>query len=154
MKSVTLVFPHQLFEENPAVSSDIEVFLVEEFLFFKQYNFHRQKLKYHRATMKFYEDFLRKKKLKTHYIEANNELADVRRLIPWLIKQGYDEIRLCEVVDNWLEKRIKKYGSEIKITEYQTPMFLNSKEELKAYFYSKKRYFQTDFYIEQRKKRR
>lgn len=80
----TIIFPHQLFEENPAILSDAEVYLVEEFLFFKQYNFHRQKLKYHRATMKFYEDFLHQKGLQVNYIEANEQLADVRKLIPYL----------------------------------------------------------------------
>lgn len=153
MKIAVLIFPHQLFEENPAIQPDAEVFLVEEFLFFKQYNFHRQKLKYHRATMKFYESFLRGKCLKVNYIESTQELADVRKLIPSLIVQGFTEIHFCDVSDNWLEKRIKNHADKIKLVEHRTPMFLNSKDELATYFKSKKHYFQTDFYIQQRKKR-
>lgn len=152
MKTATLIFPHQLFEDNPAILPNAEVFLVEEFLFFKQYNFHRQKLKYHRATMKFYESFLREKGLKVKYIESNQRLADVRNLIPNLIELGFAEIHFCDVADNWLEKRIKNYAEKIKIIEYQTPMFLNSKDDLNAYFKTKKHYFQTDFYKQQRKK--
>lgn len=153
MKTATIIFPHQLFEENPAIQPNAEVYLVEEFLFFKQYNFHRQKLKYHRATMKFYEKFLTEKGVEVNYIESNQELADVRKLIPSLIQQGFTEIHFCDVADNWLEKRIKKHADKIKLVERQTPMFLNSKDELANYFKSKKHYFQTDFYIQQRKKR-
>lgn len=149
-----IIFPHQLFEENPAISLDAEVFLVEEFLFFKQFNFHRQKLKYHRATMKFYENYLREKDLKVSYIESNQELADVRKLIPSLIEEGFTEVHFCDVADNWLEKRIKSFAEKVKLVEHETPMFLNSKDELQTYFKGKKHYFQTDFYTQQRKKRR
>lgn len=149
----TIIFPHQLFEQNPAIQPDAEVYLVEEFLFFKQYNFHRQKLKYNRATMKFYANFLTEKGFQVNYIDSNHEFADTRKLIPNLIEQGFTEIHFCDVADNWLEKRIKKHADKIKLIEHQTPMFLNSKDELAAYFKSKKHYFQTDFYIQQRKKR-
>jgi deoxyribodipyrimidine photolyase-related protein len=151
MKSAVLIFPHQLFEENPAVLPDAEVFLVEEFLFFKQYNFHRQKLKYHRATMKFYEDFLSKKKLKVNYIESNDKLSDVRKLIPYLIEEGFEEIHFCDVADNWLEKRIKSFDGKIDLKEFQTPLFINSKKDLEVYFKDRKSFFQTKFYIQQRK---
>jgi deoxyribodipyrimidine photolyase-related protein len=150
MKLATIIFPHQLFENNSAILPNAEVFLIEEFLFFKQYNFHRQKLKYHRATMKFYESFLLEKGCN---IDSNNELSDVRKLIPHLIENNFTEIHFCDVADNWLEKRIKKFGENVKLVEYQTPMFLNSKQELAVYFEGKKRYFQTDFYTKQRKER-
>lgn len=44
MKDAVLIFPHQLFEYHPAVSKDRIIYLIEEFLFFKQYRFHKQKL--------------------------------------------------------------------------------------------------------------
>jgi deoxyribodipyrimidine photolyase-related protein len=153
MKLATLIFPHQLFESNPAILPNAEVFLVEEFLFFKHYNFHRQKLKFHRATMKFYEDYLIKKGIRVNYIESNNELSDVRKLIPHLIENSFAEIHICDVVDNWLEKRIKTLSEKVKLVEYQTPMFLNSKQESSNYFAGKKRFSQTDFYTKQRKER-
>ncbi len=60
MSSVSLVFPNQLFEDHPALSRNRRVILVEEFLFFRQYRFHIQKLTFHRASMKFYESYLPK----------------------------------------------------------------------------------------------
>ena len=154
MKPTAIIFPHQLFETNPAISADCEIYLVEEFLFFRQYNFHKQKLVLHRASMKFYEDFLTKKGFKVNYIESTDEFSDVRKLIPHLIEKGFTEIHFCDVADNWLEKRIKNFAEKVKLVEYQTPMFLNSKQELSNYFAGKKRYFQTDFYTKQRKERR
>ena len=55
---VVLVFPHQLFKSHPYILNDRHVVLVEEFLFFRQYKFHKQKLKFHRATMKYFQDYL------------------------------------------------------------------------------------------------
>ena len=153
MKIATIIFPHQLFEENRAIVDNAGIFLVEEFLFFKQYNFHRQKLKFHRATMKFYEEFLIQKGFNVNYIDSSNELSNVQNLIPNLLELGITEVHFCDLVDNWLEKRIKKYAKQIKLIEHETPMFLNSKEELNAYFKAKKHYFQSDFYTQQRKKR-
>jgi deoxyribodipyrimidine photolyase-related protein len=154
IKLSSIIFPHQLFEEHPALDSERVVYLVEEFLFFRQYKFHKQKLVLHRSSMKFYQDYLERKKLKVIYIDSTNELSDVRKLIPHLIEKGIEEIHFADVADNWLEKRIiqitKKIG--IKIHEYPSPAFLNSKDELKKYFSGKKKYSQTDFYIKQRKK--
>ncbi len=154
MKIATIIFPHQLFEENPAILPNAEIFLVEEFLFFKHYNFHRQKLKYHRASMKFYESFLLEKGLKVTYLESNRQLSDVRNLIRYLIEKEFTDINFCDVTDNWLEKRIKSFAETVRLVEYETPMFLNSKQELSNYFAGKKHYFQTDFYTKQRKEKR
>jgi deoxyribodipyrimidine photolyase-related protein len=154
MKAATLIFPHQLFEQNPALAPQREVFLVEEFLFFRQYNFHKQKIKFHRATMKFYQSFLEQSGFGVNYIEAQDELSDVRRLVLHLQKQGVCEIHYCEVADNWLEKRLREGAPHNVLQEYAAPLFLSAKPEAAAYFQPRKRFFQTDFYIQQRKKRR
>jgi len=154
IKSISLIFPNQLFEEHPALDSNRVVYLIEENLFFKQYNFHKQKLAFHRASLKFYQDYLKKKKKQVVYIESTNELSDIRKLVPHLKKKGIDEIHFTEVVDDWLGKRIVKSAelSGVKIQQFKSPMFLNSINELKEYFEGRKRYSQTDFYIHQRKK--
>ncbi|MEO5893383.1 MAG: cryptochrome/photolyase family protein [Ferruginibacter sp.] len=155
MSEASLIFPHQLFKEHPAVAANRTVFLVEEILFFKQYNFHKQKILLHRASMKAYADFLLKKKLTVEYIEAITETADIRKLLKQLHDENITVIHIADVVDNWLRKRIretcKKYG--IKIVGYTTPGFLNTLNGVKPYFDQKKSYFQTDFYIAQRKQR-
>ena len=154
MKTAAVVFPNQLFENNLAVSEGGEVFLVEEFLFFRQMNFHKQKLVLHRASMKFYEDFLAKKGVKVSYIESTDTLSDVRKLMPHLIEKGFTRIHFCDVADNYLERRIKKHAANVELVQHETSLFLNSKEELDLYFKGKKRYFQTKFYTQQRTTRR
>lgn len=154
MDKTGILFPHQLFEQNPLALTCNIIYLVEEKLFFKQYNFHKRKIAFHRASMKAYENFLQAKSIKVIYINAFDEIADIRKLIPYLKTQGIDNFEYIETTDSWLEKRIKTLANsyEIKAKKTSTPMFLNSTEELIAFFTEKKRMFQADFYKHQRQK--
>lgn len=154
MKACSIIFPHQLFEENPCVSKGRAVFLLEETLFFNQYNFHKTKLAYHRASMQFYYDFLKKKGFEVHYISANEQNADIRDLVHQLAKENFTEIHVIELTDNWLTKRLTETSNEVncKLIKYSSPLFLTSKEDLIDYRIKSKRFFQADFYQYQRKK--
>ncbi len=154
-ESISLVFPHQLFFINPCLDKKRIVYIIEEYLFFRQYDFHKAKIAFHRSSMKFYENYLQKKGFRVIYIDAVNELNDIRKLIPYLANQGLEEIYFCDVVDDWLEQRIKSTckTKNIKIFEFESPLFINTREEIKTHFDSKKRIHQTDFYIHQRKLR-
>jgi len=57
MKTISLIFPHQLFKYSSALEKNNPVYLIEEWLFFNQYAFNYQKLLLHRASMKAYEAF-------------------------------------------------------------------------------------------------
>jgi deoxyribodipyrimidine photolyase-related protein len=157
MKQINLVFPNQLFKESPLFESNAPFYILEEYLFFKQYKFHQQKIAFHRATMKRYADFLQKEKnLEVYYIEATQDISDIRLLIPELKAEGIEQVNYIDPVDNWLQKRLDKgfLENEIKTIQYNSPLFLNSKEDLASFFRSdKKKYSQTTFYTEQRKKR-
>lgn len=154
MQTAFLIFPHQLFSDISAIDKNAEVFLIEEYLFFRQYKFHKQKLVLHRASMKFYAAYLQQKNFRVQYIESAGELHDVRKLIADLHQKNFRQIACYDPCDDWLHRRIRKacrqFGMEL--LEHPTQLFLNSAEELKAYFGEKKKYFQTDFYIQQRKK--
>ncbi len=80
-KAINLIFPHQLFAESPLLSNGNQVYLIEEYLFFKQYPFHKQKIAFHRATMKSYQHLLESKGIEVNYIESNNKLSDLNRFI-------------------------------------------------------------------------
>ena len=152
MNSATIVFPHQLFEINPAIAPGRTVYLVEESLFFNQYQFHKQKLAFHRASMKSYETFLTSNGAKVVYIEAGDELSNTRTLIQNLMEGGVNQIHYCDVADNWLEKRIRTAAVNVQLFEHETPLFINSRADLLTYFNGRKHYFQTDFYLQQRKR--
>ncbi|GHC61898.1 cryptochrome/photolyase family protein [Ulvibacter litoralis] len=157
MKSIHLIFPHQLFQKSPLFETKVPVYIIEEYLFFKQYPFHKQKIAFHRATMKRYADFLRKdKKLEVYYIEAIEAISDIRKLIPYLKQQGVEHINYVDPTDDWLQKRLLQSTQEnnITTTAYDSPLFLNTKKELGSFFRKdKKKYHQTNFYKEARKKR-
>ena len=157
MKHVNIIFPHQLFQDSPIFEISAPCFLVEELLFFNQYSFHKQKIAFHRATMKRYADYLQEeKKLEVQYVESMERISDIRLLIPHLKLQGFTNLNYIDPVDNWLQKRLNQVlrDSGIQGKQYPSPMFLNSKEELASFFSSdKKKYHQTTFYTEQRKKR-
>ena len=154
MKKVSLRFPHQLFQNLDLLPEDVPVFLVEETLFFNQYKFHKQKLLFHRATMKFYADFLSKNGFDVHYVDAQEERSDVRVLLKELISEGCEEFHIIDPTDDWLEKRIKINTTHTKVQWYDSPLFLNTTDELSHFFKpSKKNFFQTTFYKQQRKKR-
>ena len=154
-KAVTLVFPHQLFADHPALAISRDVYLLEEWLFFRQYNFHRQKLVLHRASMKFYEAWLAQQDYSVNYIETDKPWNDCRKLVAHFAQQKVKEIHMAAVADDWLAKRMQqsciRHGIELHV--YDSPNFLNTLEGTKAYFSKRKSYFQTDFYNWQRKQR-
>lgn len=155
MNKTGILFPHQLFELNPLVPSCNTIYLVEEYLFFKQYNFHKRKIAFHRASMKFYENYLHSNQIKVVYIDSYNALADIRSLIQHFVTAGITCFEYIDTTDNWLEKRIEKACkvTGIKSNKNRSPLFLSSPEEIETYFADKKRMFQTNFYKYQRQTR-
>ena len=155
MTEVSIIFPHQLFPQHPAVQKGRLVYLVEEWLLFRQYNFHKQKLVLHRSSMQQYYQYLLQQKIDVQYIDCNHPWSDVRKLIAHCGANKNTEIHVADVADNWLLKRIetacKKYS--IKIVQKTTPNFLNTLNDVKPFFDKKKKYFQTAFYTDQRVKR-
>jgi len=153
-KQINLIFPHQLFAKSPIIKNGHKILLVEEYLFFLQYKFHKQKIAFHRATMKTYQDYLEKKGLEVEYIESSEKHADLRVLIKKLKKQKITELHVVDPVDYWLEKRLHAAQPSIELKLYDSPLFLNTREDLSKFFRAdKKSFFQTTFYKQQRKKR-
>ncbi len=153
---ISLLFPHQLFRNNKALVPGRPVYIIEESLFFEQYPFHQQKLILHRASMKAYADELIRKGWDVTYIEAKDPLSDIRKFIPALYKKTITTIHVTDPTDEWLLKRIQNACEKNKLllVLYDNPNFINTPKEIDDYFSNKKNYFQTDFYIHQRKQRK
>ena len=156
MSAITLVFPHQLFADHPALSHDRPTWLVEESLFFTQYPFHLQKIVLHRASMKAFAQALEQTGYRVHYTEATEKTAEITALLRSMASKKIKTIHYVDTVDHWLEQRLKKTAASLKIEliAYATPGFLNQMQDIKGYFDNRKTYFQTDFYIQQRKSRK
>lgn len=115
---IFILYPNQLFQ-NISKLKDKTVLLVEEPLFFTQYTFHIQKLVLHRASMKFYEDYLQKNSIKVLYFEDET----------YLNKYKNEKIFIYELFDNYLEKKI--YKNFKNITILKNPNFINAQDKSK-----------------------
>lgn len=149
MKKIGLIFPHQLFKKHPILEYVDEVYLIEDSLFFgdkhNPLNFHKLKLAFHRASMKEYEQVL-KKKTKVTYIEY-----DKKKTIRDIVKKiGTAEFFVVDPTDFLLEKRLKESCKSLAILP--TPLFINTKEENKEYLKDRATYFMHHFYQHQRKR--
>lgn len=150
---IFIVFPHQLFDDFKKFEAIDKIVLIEEYLFFKEFPFHKTKLVYHRASMQNYALEISRKGFEVDYIESINLACDVRNFIA---NCSAEEIYLWEFHDDWLQQRVEEScrKKNIKTTIFRSTYFLNSAEEIKTYFKGKKRLLQNDFYIDQRKRRK
>ena len=46
MKEISIILPNQLHENNQFLKKEFPIYLIEEYLFFKQFNFHKQKINF------------------------------------------------------------------------------------------------------------
>ena len=150
---VNLIFPNQLFRDGVLINNSNKTFLIEEFMFFRYFKFHKQKILFHRMSMKKYESFLKSKNIDVEYVDSCEEISDIRLFLDK--KQSIKSINIYDPEDNWLEKRIIKACSKnnIKVNVYENQLFITKKIELDSFFRAdKKKFFQTSFYKSQRLK--
>ena len=149
---ITLIFPHQLYAQHPAIESGRAVYLLEDPLYFTQYPFHQQKLVLHRASMKYYQQHLEKKGHTVTYINSvDGELTNV---FAQLKKQRVTTIHYVDTTDYLLERRMKRFAlqHDIDLKKYDSPNFLTTETELQSLFAKEKKYLMANFYIRQRKR--
>ena len=111
---------------------------------------------FHRASMKHYAELLQKQGYKVHYIDSTSPESDVRLLIKKLASEKVRELLYTDPADNWLEKRIVATAGSYKmmLQKSDSPNFLNTVQETADFFQGRKTYFQTDFYVWQRKQKK
>jgi deoxyribodipyrimidine photolyase-related protein len=146
-----LVYPHQLFENHPALKKAEVVFVIEEPLLFTQYQFHRQKLMLHRASMKRFAASI--KNLPVHYVEVH-KLSDTCSVTKLLANHGVSAVQFVELNDDWLHQRLTTALEQSKITYciLNDPHFLTSTDQFEKFAGRKKKLFFTEFYIQQRRR--
>jgi deoxyribodipyrimidine photolyase-related protein len=156
MKKAFLIYPHQLFEDITRLKSSDIVFLIEEPLYFSEFNFHKQKLVLHRASMQKYKQYLEKNQIKVEYIEFH-QLSTTEAISDTLQKHNIEAVELYDLVDDWLGSRLSKALSlaSIYLNIHNSTMFLTSENEFREFFDSRsgaRKYWMNDFYIWQRKR--
>ncbi|MCS6960932.1 MAG: cryptochrome/photolyase family protein [Deltaproteobacteria bacterium] len=150
-----LIFPHQLHRKWLELDCDYYV-LIEDSLFFGDHSyyipFHKQKLLFHRLTMKNFHLELQKSNKKTIYIEYQN-FKDLKSVAEELRKRNFGRFVTFDPTDYILEKRIRRFfGPDVIFLD--NPCFVLSRKDLENYWQknSARRLIMRDFYIDGRKK--
>lgn len=157
--SISVVFPHQLFANHPALAKGRRVLLIEDTLFFGDRHaapgrFHRQKILLHRASMKAYANRLREQGHEVIYLEYDRAATTGEVLTKQHRKRGFSTIVTCEPCDFLLGKRLRRFASAngVKLELVDTPMFLTPCDWADCHFDSRKKPFMAAFYEAQRKR--
>ena len=139
-----LIFPTQLYYDTKHISKEYSIYLIEEPRYFTDFNFHRLKLAYHRATMKKYYDYLKGKKYKIHYIEYKDVDDSFYKKLSKAI--------CVHPADKLLEKKLKKLLDLTQLDNINFLVKLDELEIIKKDIFSGKKYSNAEFYKYQRKK--
>ncbi len=159
MTAATLIYPHQLYADHPAVADDRLHVLIEDILFFgdSRYpaRFHKQRLLLHRASMKRYEAETLAN-CRTRYIDYGEIDDQLDYVFQQLAQQGITAVHVVDPTDYLLDKRIRRYCKQydLHLTVYPSPNFVSDQATLDEFWSDKAPddYHQTDFYIFQRKR--
>ena len=149
MKKIGLVFPHQLYKNSTLVEECEKIYLIEDDLYFNQYKFHKQKLVLHRASMKYYADYISDKTSVT-YIQSTDKVS----LESILEKNQKNQIHYFISDDYLLGKRINRFIKKYNVEsiQYENPNFINTQKEVADLLKVQKKYLMASFYSESRKR--
>lgn len=149
-----IIFPNQLFENINILKPFKNIYLIEHECFFgfrdTKMNFNQKKILLHRASLKYYQDYLQQKlSAKITYIPFTQKdfLKNIKGHITYYNPVDY-------YLQSLVNKQLKKYKLESEMIETQA--FMTSEQELKDYYETvkmkKKPFFQTSFYKFQRER--
>jgi deoxyribodipyrimidine photolyase-related protein len=142
---IFIILPTQLFEHNPYLKDMDIIYLIEEPFYFTDKKFHKQKLVFHRASMKYYYDKLKKKYKNIKYLEFDK--INYKKIFT-----KAKEVYIYDPID----KPILDKLNNNKLIIYDTPAFIETRSELEEYrnnYTNKKNYYHDNsFYRWQRRK--
>jgi len=133
------------------------IFMAEDYQLCTYEKHHKNKILLFLSSMRSHAENLRKDKFKLEYFKIEDkEFKDdyLKKLKKVINSKKIKEISSFEVEDKFFEKKINHFvkKEKIKWNIFQTPMFLNSRDEFKQYLSKSKKPFMATFYKEVRKK--
>lgn len=142
MNEATIVYPHQLFKDSPALDSQRPVYLVEESLLLTHNPIHTQKLMFHKLTLDAYQSKLEGAGFTVIRLSIEDCPTSASVFIR-LQENGVEKIHVVDTTDCYLEKAVSESG--IERVWYDSPLFILSKSEaIKRY--QKSKCFMARFY--------
>ena len=128
---ITLVYPHQLFAEHPAIQPGRDVALIEDPLLFGTdpswpIKVHCQRLLLHRLSMAAYADDLRNKGFSVQ-VQRHDSAVDTSGHLGLLLAAGYRRFYIADPVDHLLEKRLMAFidDNNCQLVVEDTPLLLS-----------------------------
>lgn len=152
-KKIALIYPHQLFDEHPALSVTKDIYLVEDGRFFTEFKYHKKKLLFHRASMLAYKKELVSRGYRITHIKQGT--VDSKSYLKKLIsKQTLEHVYAADPCDQkltrYLQRMCRQHQKQLHILE--PPAFITPEKVLKNFFNTRKNLSMTSFYIQQRKR--
>ena len=145
-----IIYPVHLFENINIIKSlnpDL-IYLIEDDKYFNSFDFHKSKLVFHRATMKYYKDYLVEQGFKCKYIDSI-----IKNKYNWI--KSKDSIWAYDPVDHEIKKQLNKINC-LKMIIIDSQSFLETIEDLYIYQQTQtnnnKYYHDSSFYKWQRKR--
>ncbi len=152
-KRINIIFPNQLFKQSKIIQNSYPTFLIEEDNFFEKYNYHKQKLLFHRASMKSYYKFLRKKGKEVIYIDSRSELSSIINFIENEICRGTKQIYFYNPLENSILNDINNFSDKINFIIYESLSFITPETDLVSFFRNDKLFFSHAIFYKQQRKR-
>lgn len=144
---IVLCFPNSLFEDNKLINNNACVYIIEHPVYYTLYPYHKLKLILHRASMKYYAVFIKKKYRCQVKYEYDTNLQKLFRSI------REHDIHFYDPVDHLVMRNMKRLAKQFnkRLVVTNTPLFLSKLEDLAEYKKSKS-YSHNSFYKWQRQR--
>jgi deoxyribodipyrimidine photolyase-related protein len=159
-RELTLIFPHQLFQDHPSLAEDRPVYLLEDPLLFGTDThqplpqLHPFKPVLHRASLLAFQDWLEAEGYPVFHLALPTKPATTGTQLEKLPLADLATIHLCEPADYLLKRRLTRFAEkhEIELRISPSPNFLSPDEFLESQFPSGKKPFMARFYQKQRQR--
>lgn len=157
---ITLIFPHQLYREHPAIVPGRAIYLLEDPLLYGTDRhqplpqLHPFKRVLHRASLLAYQERLESQGHQVHLLRLPSSIATTSVQLDKLPLAGLEKIHLAEVADYLLERRLQHFAKQhgIELVVVNTPNFISPPEFLEKEFPEGKKPFMARFYQHQRQR--
>ena len=157
-KDLLVLLGNQLFpiSEIKKVNSN-QIFMAEDYDLCTYEKHHKLKILMFLCAMREKRDELIASNFNVFYSEINSDdfsISYEEKLKKYIIKNKIKHIKFFEIEDKFFEKRMIFFAKEnnLEITFYQSPMFLESRDDFKRYAEDKKSLSHANFYKSIRKK--
>lgn len=143
MSKNLLILPPQLYEKTFDLKGLNKIYLYEHPYYFTKFNYHKQKLLLHRASMKSFQNRL-SNRYNVIYINFNESFID---------KIDEHKISMYKPADSYIKKQYKQQliDNNIEVEYINSPKFLSEEKYNENYFRDNK-FYHANYYKDKRKK--